>query len=89
MVPMRMLDDDKDQPVNRISLFLTEREVAHLLSSLQERLADPDPRWHMHIDDDGDKPWELTLAVYDPDDLSAVADDERMATFLRTGDWLQ
>jgi hypothetical protein len=65
---MRMIDDERDTPVNRLWLYLTESEAAALLEALHHRLDDPDPQWHAHVQSDHGADRTLTVAVYDPED---------------------
>jgi hypothetical protein len=81
---VRMIDDVRDSPVNRLWLYLTESEASTLLEALRGRLDDPDPEWHAHVESDHGSGKSLAVAVYDP---AAVPADPRMRAFLERDEW--
>jgi hypothetical protein len=83
---MRMIDDLRDQPVQKLWLCLTAEEATMVIEALQRGADEGDSDWHTHIQSADGRDIELTLMLYDVDDLSP--DIERpMAEFLRTGEW--
>lgn len=68
---MRILDEEKDVPLNRVILYLTQQEALEMKDAL-EQLLRSESREHEHVpSDDWNK--EITLCTYDPkrlDDLS-------------------
>jgi hypothetical protein len=79
-----MIDDERDRPVNRLWLYLTEKEITDLFEALRYRLEDPDPEWHAHIESDHGSNKSLTIAVYDP---ASVPSDSKIGPFLERDDW--
>ena len=81
---MRMIDDERDTPVNKLWLYLTETEAAALTEALRYRLDDPDPEWHAHIRSDHGSNKSLTVAVYKPE---SVPNDPKIGPFLERDEW--
>ena len=79
-----MLDDARDQPVERLWLYLTEAEAAELLAALQTRTEDEPAEWHAHIESEHGAGKALTVAVYDP---MALPDDPQIRSFLGDDLW--
>ena len=77
---MRILDDESDKALNRITLFLTSAEAAELRDSVKLLLAD-DSHHHEHVSS-ADFKKELTLTVYDSQSLESFDDrSKRLITF--------
>jgi len=70
---MRLLDQDNDKPLARVMLYLTRNEGLELLRDLERLLNKPSDH-HSHIDSD-DWSKEVTIAIYDPNNLRGF--DER------------
>lgn len=83
---MRIVDDVRDHPVDRIWIYLTETEARALVGTLQDRLneAEPDTDWHAHLESSEDSEVGVTVAIYNPKDLPR---DEKISAFLRDGTW--
>lgn len=64
---MRILADDLDRPLDRVTLLLTREEAKELLDSLKPLIMDPSQH-HNHVSDSDFKK-EVTIAVYTPDNL--------------------
>jgi hypothetical protein len=71
--PMRLQNDDTNEVLRAVWVYMTRSEAEQLFDSLAYRLSDeykdlePDPGWHTHVDSrDGDQ--ELSLSLYSPDD---------------------
>jgi hypothetical protein len=65
-----MLDEDRNLAVNRLTLLLTRAEMAELRDSAAGLLAHPEHQ-HSHVPSE-DYQKEVTLVVYDPNDLSGL-----------------
>jgi len=61
---MRILDEERNNSVDRATLLLTRSEAQELLDSLQELLANSKEQ-HTHVPSE-DYQKEITLAVYEP-----------------------
>jgi hypothetical protein len=82
---MRMIDDTRDRPIDKLWLYLTQGEADQLVAALRERAEDAyDPEWHVHIESEGDTERSLSVAIYDP---SALPEDATMHAFLKDGSW--
>lgn len=83
---MRILDDTRDAPVERVWLYLTPDEAKAMVGALQDRLndPDPDPEWHAHVEASDGGEVEVTIALYNANDLPS---DPKIAAFLRDGTW--
>jgi hypothetical protein len=81
---MRMIDDERNVPVQKLWLYMTELEATQLLAGLQEGQGLRDQEWHAHVDSHHGEGVALTVAVYDPTNLP---DDPMIAQFLSTGVW--
>lgn len=64
---MRILDEDIDQSVNGVIIYLTKSEALEMRDSLEQILTAPDGR-HEHISS-SDYTKEVTICIYDPDHL--------------------
>ena len=83
---MRTLDDVRDQPVDRIWLYLTEPEARAFLGTLEDRSTTQSQMRSGMLTWTAPKGTEVgvTIAIYNPTDLSS---DEKMSAFLRDGTW--
>lgn len=61
---MRILDETRDNSVDRATLLLTRTEAQELLDSLQSLLADGAGQ-HAHVPSE-DYQKEIAIAIYDP-----------------------
>jgi lipoprotein NlpI len=64
---MRIQNDDTNEPIRAVWLYLTASEAEHLAETLTLRLREGDeehgPSWHHHIESsDGDQ--EVTVMLY-------------------------
>ena len=66
---MRILDQDRDKSVNRITLYLLRSEAEELKDSL-ESLLRPEGGHHEHVSS-SDYSKEVTVTVYDADNVSS------------------
>jgi hypothetical protein len=78
---MRILDEDGDKAIHRVTLYLTKSEAAELKSTLESLLAEPG-RHHEHVPD-ADYSRELTVCVYDLNMIDQF--DERSKKILIQG----
>jgi hypothetical protein len=69
---LRILDEDNDRSISRITLFLSRQEAVNLSTALAALLEGPSGR-HEHVDSD-DFSKELTVCIYAPSDLSGFND---------------
>lgn len=69
---MRLLDEQADKPLRRLTIVLTVAEAVELQESLDALFSRPptSPYEHVSIRDDAH---ELTVVVYDPADLKDLA----------------
>lgn len=72
---MRILNEDNDNPLNAIILYLTKSEALQLRDFLEQILADPIGR-HEHISSD-DYSKEVTICIYDTDHLDQFNERSR------------
>lgn len=78
---MRIHDEDSDKTLSNVTLFLTMDEARQLRDFTGGLIDDP-KRNHAHVNSaEYDK--ELTVAIYDPDDLETYGFDERALRVLR------
>ena len=61
---MRILDDDSNKKLDRISLFLTKNEALHLIGYLEQLIASKKSD-HSHLMSE-DYQKEVTLCLYEP-----------------------
>lgn len=66
---MRMLDEDRDSSLNRVTLYLTRSEASELRDSLDALMKDRRER-HEHVPSE-DYNKELTVCIYDAGDLKS------------------
>jgi hypothetical protein len=64
---MRILDEDNDRSLKRITLFLTADEANSLYNQLGKLLSKPKTH-HLHVEDENFER-EITLAIYSASDL--------------------
>jgi hypothetical protein len=83
---MRMLDDSRDQPVDRLWLYLTREELIELVAALKSHADEGHADWHAHVESHHGQGKELTVAVYDPDHPPA---DEQFRRFIVDDVWPQ
>ena len=79
---MRILDEKRNQAAERVSLFLTRAEAAEMRDMLEALLND-ETNHHVHISD-AEFEREVTIAVYDENDLSLFHD--RAKKLILTGE---
>jgi hypothetical protein len=72
---MRILDEDKDQKVDRVTLYLTQSEAGELRDSLESILENPKDN-HAHVSS-ADYQKEITVVVYDHNDTILQGFGER------------
>lgn len=72
---MRLLSQDDDKPLHRILVFLTKTEALELRDSVDVLLKDSTAR-HEHISSE-DYRKELTVCIYDPNNLESFDDRSR------------
>ena len=60
---MRILDEEMDRAVRRVTLYLTRPEAVELLNSLEAVIAGP-PDEHEHVSSD-DYSKQVTVCIYD------------------------
>ena len=77
---MRLLDEDNDTAIHRLTMLLTRAEASELRDALDAILADASR--HEHVPDRGFER-EITVAVYDPADVSPF--NERSQRLIETG----
>lgn len=65
---MRILDENSDKSLEHVILYLTLSEAGELKDSLEDLMKNPTKN-HTHISDDEFQK-EMTLCIYDPNDLS-------------------
>ncbi len=65
---MRILDEETDKPLSKITLFLTRPEAAELRDSLEGILYKGAPERHEHISSN-DYLKEVTVCLYDTSSL--------------------
>ena len=70
---MRMLNEDTDSKLDRVTVYLTNSEVKELIESLRQLLEKPSHNHHHVYSDDYRK--ELTICLYGVNRLSGF--DER------------
>ncbi len=70
---MKILDDEGNRPLKRVSLFLTRDETISLLKQL-EGLISKHRRHHVHVEDENFER-EITIAIYTESNISKF--DER------------
>lgn len=78
---MRILNQADALPLNSITLYLTPAEAQQAIGYLEQMLAEPNQH-HFHLNDD-EYQREITLTVYQPDDLSQF--DERSRKLIAEG----
>ena len=61
---MRILNEDNNKPIERVTLYLTLAEAAELRDSIEALLSNPVGR-HEHIPS-SDFSQEVTVCIYDP-----------------------
>jgi len=79
---MRILDEDRDQAIERVTVFLTRSEAGEMRDMLNALLSG-DVDQHVHVSD-SDFRREVTLAIYSEDDLSHFS--ERARRIIETGE---
>ena len=73
---MRLLNEENDRPIDRITCYLTLSEAGELRDALDALLASPQQN-HQHVPSDDFKK-ELTVCIYDPGDLSGFDPRSRL-----------
>lgn len=71
---MRILDTENDKALKDINIYLTRGEAQELLDDLTAMLETDEKAYHVHVND-LQYEHELTLAIYDEEDISSF--DER------------
>jgi len=66
---MRLLDEDTDKAVDRVTIYLTQSEAEELRDSLLALLKEPRGN-HSHVPS-GDFQKEITVCIYSEDALSS------------------
>lgn len=66
---MRILNQDTDSSINEIILYLTAQEAKDLMSALKDVMESSKAANHVHVSSE-DFNKEITVCVYDPDQLS-------------------
>jgi len=79
---MRILDDDRDRAIERVTVFLTRSEAGEVRDKLNALLSG-DVGEHVHVSD-SDLQREITLAIYSEDDLLRF--NERARRIIKTGE---
>ena len=70
---MRILDEESDRALSRITLLLRPSEARELVSALETLLRAGEPAHHEHISNsDFDK--EVTVAMYDEEQLDQFSE---------------
>lgn len=78
---MRILDEDNDKKLDRVSLYLTIEEAQELFDDLESLLKKPKAN-HAHISNENfDK--EITISIYDEDDLSGYEFNDRSIKLIK------
>ncbi len=72
---MRILDQDSDRALARVTLYLTSSEAAEMRDSLASLLQDPAGR-HEHVASE-DYAKEVTLCVYTPGESEGFSERSR------------
>ncbi len=67
---MRILDEDSDEAVQKVTLYLTRAEAKELRDSLDGLLALGHPGRHEHVPDETFSK-EITVCLYDSGDVAA------------------
>ncbi len=70
---MRILSEINDQPIKRVTLYLTTDEAVSMLKQLEDLITKP-KRHHIHVEDKNFER-EITIAIYTEMNLSTF--DER------------
>lgn len=76
---MRILDEEADRAISMVTLFLTKSEASELRDSLKA-LLERNGVGHEHVDSE-DFQKEITVAVYDDDDVTQF--DQRSQRLIR------
>lgn len=79
---MRILNLNDSEPLSNITVYLTPAEATQMIGYLEQMLAEPEQH-HFHLNDE-EYQREITLAVYQPDDLKRC--DERSKRLIQTGE---
>lgn len=66
---MRILDEESDKALQKVTLYLTQAEAKELHDSLEALLAAAEAGRHEHIPD-ADFSKELTVCIYDPNETA-------------------
>jgi hypothetical protein len=83
---VRILNDETDEPLKKISLFVTREEAEDLFASLEHHLRheQPEQGWHAHVDSSDGREKSLSLSIYDPDDPES---DAKWRSFFKDDVW--
>lgn len=73
---MRILNDDENASISRVTLYLTFAEASEMRDSIDALLSSPLGR-HEHVPS-GDYAKEVTVCIYDPTALEGFNDRSRM-----------
>jgi hypothetical protein len=65
---MRLLNQDNDKPLDRLTIYLTQSEAKEMLDSIQTLIKGPEGN-HSHIPSE-DFQKEITICIYDTDSMS-------------------
>jgi hypothetical protein len=77
---MRILDQDNDRSVSRVTILLRPSEARELLTALEQLLKDAHSALHEHVPS-GDHEKEITVALYADEDLDSF--DERSRRLIK------
>ena len=69
---MRILNEDKDETIKNVLLCLTLEEARELRDDLSALIRNKNKSNHAHVNDTG-YTHEITIALYDEDDLQGFA----------------
>lgn len=78
---MRILNEESDLPLNIVTLYFTQAEAVEMQGALETLLAEP-VRNHVHVSQE-DYQKEVTVCIYDLDNLAADDFSERSLRLLR------
>ncbi len=73
---MRLLDQETDNKLNQVTIFLTKSEAKEMIDSLQELISNPGEN-HQHVSSE-DFQKEITICIYDQNSLNGFSDRAKM-----------
>ena len=78
---MRILDEEREQTVQTVALFLTEREARDFVIRLERLLKDPEANEHFHVYSNESNRREISCSIVTPTKLACLpyAEIERKA----------